>query len=178
LKIFEDAAQMMVSVAIPSAAGIIIGSVFYSGLAVRFSNTVIDLAQSSTLIALILAMFICLLLGMGLTVIAVYILMASLVIPALVSLGVDPLAAHFFAFHYGVHSYITPPVALSAFAAAAIEGWLAGPLSPVLRLCMGTATVAIITHILPFQLTGLSFATLVYIWRRLRQNHAPREESV
>lgn len=72
------------------------------------------------LLGLILAMFVCLLLGMGLTVIAVYILMASLVIPALVSLGVPVLAAHFFAFHFGVHSYITPPVALSAFAAAAI----------------------------------------------------------
>lgn len=238
LKIFEDAAHMMVSVAIPSAAaGIIIGSVFYSGLAVRFSNTIIELAKSSTLVALILAMFICLLLGMGLTVIAVYILMASLVIPALISLGVDPLAAHFFAFHYGVHSYITPPVALSAFAAAAIaktppmrtgvesfrigiaayaipfmfvyspallgqgtwqsvlwatsssalgiialaasmEGWLIGPLSLVLRLCMGAATVSVISHILPLQIAGVAFISLVYIWGRLRQNRAPREQTV
>lgn len=237
LKIFEDAAQMMVSVAIPSAAaGIIIGSVFYSGLAVRFSNTVIELAQSSTPIALILSMFICLLLGMGLTVIAVYILMASLVIPALVSLGVDPLAAHFFAFHFGVHSYITPPVALSAFAAAAIaktppmrtgvesfrigiaayaipfmfvyspellgqgawhamlwstltailgiialaaaiEGWLVGPLSIPLRLCLGLATLAILTPTGPDQVAALLFIILLYGWRRLRQSRASREEA-
>lgn len=240
LKIFEDAAHMMVSVAIPSAAaGIIIGSVFYSGLAVRFSNTVIELAQSSTLIALILASVICLLLGMGLTVIAVYILVASLVIPALVSLGVEPLAAHFFAFHFGVHSYITPPVALSAFAAsaiaktppmrtgvetcrlgiaayaipfmfvyspgllgqgpwhevlwatgvaavgvislaAAVEGWLAGPLSLALRLCVGVAAVAIITPTGLDQIAGLIFIILLYGWRRLRQSHMPatREEVV
>lgn len=237
LKIFEDAAQMMVSVAIPSAAaGIIIGSVFYSGLAVRFSNTVIELAQSSTFIALVLAMAICLLLGMGLTVIAVYILVASLVIPALISLGVDPLAAHFFAFHYGVHSYITPPVALSAFAAAAIaktppmrtgletfrlgiaayaipfmfvyspellgkgawhevimaaavsavgiitlaaavEGWLVGALSSALRLGLGVAAAAIITHVPPVQTAGLAFVAVVFGWRRLRKVRAPREET-
>ncbi len=145
LKIFEDAAHMMVTVAIPSAAaGIIIGSVFYSGLAVRFSNTVIELAQSSTFVALVLAMGICLLLGMGLTVIAVYILMASLVIPALVALGVEPLSAHFFAFHFGVHSYITPPVALSAFAAAAIAK------TPPMRTGFETFRIGLAAYAIPF----------------------------
>ena len=145
LKVLEDAAHMMVDVAIPSAAaGLIIGSVFYSGLAVRFSNTVIELAQNSMFIALVLAMVICLLLGMGLTVIAVYILMASLVIPALVSLGVPPIAAHFFAFHYGVHSYITPPVALSAFAAAAIAK------TPPMKTGFESFRVGIAAYIIPF----------------------------
>ena len=59
---------------------------------------------------------------MGITVTALYILVAALVVPALTKLGVEPMAAHLFAFHFGVHSYITPPVALSAFAAAAIAG--------------------------------------------------------
>lgn len=118
---FEDAARMMVSVAVPSAAaGLIVGAVFYSGLAVRFSGSIIDLAQGSQFLALILAMVICILLGMGVTVTALYILVAALVVPALINLGVDPVAAHFFAFHFGVQSYITPPVALSAFTAAAI----------------------------------------------------------
>ena len=120
---FEDAARMMVSVAVPSAAaGLIVGAIFYSGLAVRFANSIIDLSQGSEVLALVLAMFICLLLGMGITVTALYILVAALVVPALVKLGVEPIAAHFFAFHFGVHSYITPPVALSAFAGAAIAG--------------------------------------------------------
>lgn len=120
---FEDAARMMVAVAVPSAAaGLIVGAIFYSGLAVRFSNSIIDLAQGSQELALVLAMVICILLGMGITVTALYILVAALVVPALIKLGVEPIAAHFFAFHFGVHSYITPPVALSAFAGAAIAG--------------------------------------------------------
>lgn len=120
---FEDAARMMVAVAVPSAAaGLIVGAIFYSGLAVRFSNSIIDLAQGSQELALVLAMFICILLGMGITVTALYILVAALVVPALIKLGVEPIAAHFFAFHFGVHSYITPPVALAAFAGAAIAG--------------------------------------------------------
>jgi TRAP-type uncharacterized transport system fused permease subunit len=113
----------MVAVAVPSAAaGLIVGAIFYSGLAVRFSSSIIELAQGSQELALVLAMVICILLGMGITVTALYILVAALVVPALVKLGVEPIAAHFFAFHFGVHSYITPPVALSAFAGAAIAG--------------------------------------------------------
>ena len=120
---FEDAGRMMVSVAVPSAAaGLIVGAIFYSGLAVRFSNSIIDLAQGNQVLALVLAMVICIVLGMGITVTALYILVAALVIPALIDLGVEPIAAHFFAFHFGVHSYITPPVAFSAFAASAIAG--------------------------------------------------------
>ena len=117
----EDAARMMVSVAVPSAAaGLIVGSIYFSGLAVRFSSSIIDMAQGSEILALMLAMVVCIILGMGITVTALYILVAALIVPALIKLGVEPMAAHLFAFHFGVHSYITPPVALSAFAAAAI----------------------------------------------------------
>ncbi|MEM7696105.1 MAG: TRAP transporter permease [Pseudomonadota bacterium] len=117
----EDAARMMIFVAIPSAAaGLIVGAIYFSGLAVRFSASIMDMSAGSEILALMLAMVVCIVLGMGVTVTALYILVASLIVPILIRLGVEPIAAHLFAFHFGVHSYITPPVALSAFAAAAI----------------------------------------------------------
>ena len=141
----EDAARMMVSVAVPSAAaGLIVGALYFSGLAVRFSTSIIDLSQGSTILALGLAMIICIILGMGITVTALYILVAALVVPALTSLGVEPMAAHLFAFHFGVHSYITPPVALSAFAAAAIAG------SDPMKTGFQAARLALAAYILPY----------------------------
>ncbi len=141
----EDAARMMVSVAVPSAAaGLIVGAIYFSGLAVRFSTSIIDLSQGSTVVALALAMVICIILGMGITVTALYILVAALVVPALVQLGVEPMSAHLFAFHFGVHSYITPPVALSAFAAAAIAR------SDPMKTAFQAARLALAAYILPY----------------------------
>ena len=68
-----------------------------------------------------------LVLGMGLTTTAVYITVAALIVPALEKIGVEPIAAHMYAFYFGVVSTITPPVALAAFAAAAIAG--TGPMA-------------------------------------------------
>ena len=145
LSALEDAARMMVSVAVPSAAaGLIVGALYFSGLAVRFSTSIIDLSQGSTIMALGLAMIICIILGMGVTVTALYILVAALIVPALTSLGVEPMAAHLFAFHFGVHSYITPPVALSAFAAAAIAG------SDPMKTGFQAARLALAAYILPY----------------------------
>ncbi|MDA1091527.1 MAG: TRAP transporter permease [Proteobacteria bacterium] len=141
----EDAARMMVAVAVPSAAaGLIVGALYFSGLAVRFSTSIIDLSQGSTILGLGLAMIICIILGMGVTVTALYILVAALVVPALVKLGVEPMAAHLFAFHFGVHSYITPPVALSAFAAAAIAR------SDPMETAFQAARLALAAYILPY----------------------------
>jgi TRAP-type uncharacterized transport system fused permease subunit len=67
-------------------------------------------------------MIAALILGMGLTTTAVYITVAALVVPSLVKMGVEPIAAHLFAFYYGLVSAITPPVALAAFAGAGIAG--------------------------------------------------------
>ena len=141
----EDAARMMVSVAVPSAAaGLIVGAIYFSGLAVRFSTSIIDLSQGSTILALGLAMIICIILGMGITVTALYILVAALVVPALIQLGVEPIAAHLFALHFGVHSYITPPVALSAFAAAAIAR------SDPMKTAFQAVRLALAAYILPY----------------------------
>ena len=158
----EDAARMMVSVAVPSAAaGLIVGALYFSGLAVRFSTSIIDLSQGSTILALALAMVICIILGMGITVTALYILVAALVVPALTKLGVEPMAAHLFAFHFGVHSYITPPVALSAFAAAAIAG------SDPMKTGFQAARLALAAYILPYMFVYSPGLVAVGAWHEI-----------
>jgi TRAP transporter 4TM/12TM fusion protein len=109
-----------VSVACASA-GVVIGAITISGSGARFSSLVISFSGEYLWIALITTMVISFILGMGLTTSADYIILASLVIPALIKLGVTPLAAHFFGFYFSSVSGITPPVALAAFAAAGIS---------------------------------------------------------
>jgi TRAP transporter 4TM/12TM fusion protein len=123
LSALEEGARMAVPVSIACAsAGLIIGCVFVSGMGLKFANIIVYLARGSLWIALILTMIASLILGMGLTTTAVYITLAALVIPALIQMGVTPIAAHLFAFYFGLVSAITPPVALAAFAAAGIAG--------------------------------------------------------
>ena len=112
-------ATVPVSVAC-ACAGLIIGSVFVSGLGLKFTQSVIDLADGNLLILLALTGVASIILGMGVTTTAVYITVAALIVPALVKIGIEPIAAHMFAFYFGVVSTITPPVALAAFAGAAI----------------------------------------------------------
>ena len=94
--------------------------------------------------ALVLTMFASLILGMGLTTTAVYITLAALVIPAVVKMGVVPIAAHLFAFYFGLVSAITPPVALASFAAAGIAG--SNPMQTGFHSCR----LGIAKYILPF----------------------------
>jgi TRAP transporter 4TM/12TM fusion protein len=121
LKFMENGALKALPVSIACAcAGIVIGSIFVSGLGLKFTNLIIAIADGRLWVALILTMVASLILGMGLVTVAVYITVAALVIPALEAMGVMPIAAHFFAFYFGLVSAITPPVALAAFAAAGI----------------------------------------------------------
>jgi TRAP transporter 4TM/12TM fusion protein len=121
LSAFEEGARMAVSVSVAcAAAGVIIGCVFVSGIGLKFTNVIVSLADGNLWIALFLTMGASLVLGMGLTTTAVYITLAALVIPALIKMGVVPIAAHLFAFYFGLVSAITPPVALASFAAAGI----------------------------------------------------------
>jgi TRAP transporter 4TM/12TM fusion protein len=123
LSALEEGARLAVPVSIACAsAGLIIGCVFVSGMGLKFANIIVQLAGGNLWIALILTMIASLILGMGLTTTAVYITLAALVIPALIQMGVVPIAAHLFAFYFGLVSAITPPVALAAFAAAGIAG--------------------------------------------------------
>ena len=128
LAAFEAGVRATVPVTVACAcAGLIIGSVFVSGLGLKFTQEVIEISNGNLLILLSLTGVSAIVLGMGLTTTAVYITVAALIVPALVKAGIEPIAAHMFAFYFGVVSSITPPVALAAFAAAAIAG--TGPMA-------------------------------------------------
>ena len=118
---FESGIKSTVPVTIACAcAGIIIGSVFVSGLGLKFTQSVIDLSGGMLFPLLCLTAISAIILGMGMTTTAVYITVAALIVPSLIQAGVTPIAAHMFAFYFGVVSTITPPVALASFAGAAI----------------------------------------------------------
>lgn len=125
---FESGVRATVPVTVACAcAGLIIGSVFVSGLGLKFTQEVIEISGGNLFILLSLTGVSAIILGMGITTTAVYITVAALIVPALVKAGIEPIAAHMFAFYFGVVSTITPPVALAAFAAAAIAG--TGPMA-------------------------------------------------
>jgi TRAP transporter 4TM/12TM fusion protein len=126
----EDGARNSIAVALACAcAGIIIGVIFLTGAAVNFTAIVVSLAQELLLLALILTMLAGIVLGMGMPTTPAYIVMVSLLVPALIKLGAPTPAAHMFAFYFAILSAITPPVALAVYAAAGLAKanlWEAG----------------------------------------------------
>ena len=128
-----DGARNTLPVALAcAAAGIIIGIVILTGLGITFTQWVVGLSQNVLLLALILTAMAGIVLGMGMPTTPAYIIMVSLMVPALVKLGVVTPAAHMFAFYFAILSAITPPVALAVFAAAGLArsnlwttGWAA-----------------------------------------------------
>ncbi|MCC6949790.1 MAG: TRAP transporter fused permease subunit [Bradyrhizobiaceae bacterium] len=101
-------------------AGIVIGVLSVSGLGFGLTLTLVSIAGKSLLVLLVLAAVISIVLGMGMPTVAVYVLLAALVAPAMIEAGVLPQAAHLFVLYFGMMSFITPPVAVAAFAAASI----------------------------------------------------------
>lgn len=109
-------------VAATAASGIIILSVTLTGLGSRFSDVVIGVAGGNLLLGLVMAMFASLVLGMGLPTVPAYIVQVGLIVPALVKMGLEPVLAHLFVIYFSCLSMVTPPVALSAYAAAGMAG--------------------------------------------------------
>jgi TRAP transporter 4TM/12TM fusion protein len=101
-------------------AGVIVGTLSLTGLGFQFSSLIVSLAHGNLILLLLLTMTISLILGMGMTSTACYIILAVLVAPSLISMNVQPIAAHFFVFFFGMYSFLTPPVALGAYAAASL----------------------------------------------------------
>ena len=101
-------------------AGIIAGTITMTGLANMLINGIVSVAGSNTIIALFLTMVCCIVLGMGVPTTANYCIMAATCAPILIRMGVPALAAHFFVFYFGIVADLTPPVALAAYAGAAI----------------------------------------------------------
>ena len=114
---------------IGAAAGIMVGIMSISGLAFSMTLQLLALSGDNVFLLLLLIAVLAFVLGIGLPTVSVYILTATLLAPALVKLGVTPMAAHMFVMYNGMLSMITPPVAFAAYAAANIartDGWTTG----------------------------------------------------
>lgn len=103
-----------------AAIGLIIGALAVTGIAGTIANDLVFLAGDNPLVLLIMGALTSFILGIGMTVTAAYIFLAIVLVPALVNAGLDPLASHMFVMYWGMLSFITPPVALAAFAAASV----------------------------------------------------------
>ncbi|MGY4688512.1 TRAP transporter permease [Salibacterium sp. K-3] len=141
----QRGAQMLIPVSTACAtAGIMIGIFGATGLGIRFSQSLIDLASGMLIPALLLMMLACLILGMGLPTTAAYIITAVLGAKALVELGVPLIAAHLFILYFAILSFITPPVALSAFTASGIAA------SKAMKTSISAWRLGLSGYIIPF----------------------------
>jgi TRAP transporter 4TM/12TM fusion protein len=123
LEALRDGAVHTVPVAMACAsAGIVIGIVLQTGLALRFTAFLVELTYGYLVLALLITMMASIILGMGMPTTPAYIMQAALLVPAIIKLGVEPMAAHMFAFYFSCLSAVTPPVALAVYAAASIGG--------------------------------------------------------
>ena len=137
--------QGMITVAAAcGVAGIIAGTITMTGLANMLINGIVALAGSQVIIALFLTMICCIVLGMGVPTTANYCIMAATCAPILVRMGVPIVAAHFFVFYFGIVADLTPPVALAAYAGAAI-----GQANPM-KTALTATKLAIAAFIVPY----------------------------
>ena len=103
---------------ISAAAGFIMGILQLTGLSFALTLYLVDLGAGNVYLLLVIAAVLCIVLGMGMPTLGVYVLLAVLIVPALVETGIPPLAAHMFIIYLGMMSFVTPPVAIAAFFAA------------------------------------------------------------
>ncbi|GGB55545.1 C4-dicarboxylate ABC transporter [Tistrella bauzanensis] len=140
-----DGARNALGVGIACAlVGTIIGVMTLTGLATNFARVIIDVGDQSLFLSLVLTMFTCLVLGMGIPTIPNYIITSSLVGPALLELGVPLIVSHMFVFYFGIMADLTPPVALAAFAASPIAK------ASGLKIGVNCLRIAIAGFVVPF----------------------------
>ena len=125
-------------------AGIIAGTITMTGLANDLINAIVEIAGDKLIIALILTMLCCIVLGMGVPTTANYCIMAATTAPILIRMGVPTMAAHFFVFYFGIVADITPPVALAAYAGSAIAK------SKPMKTAFNASKLAIAVFIVPY----------------------------
>ena len=141
----ENGAKGVISVSVTSAcAGIIVGVIMITGPGLKFTSIITTVSNGNLLIALILSAVVAIILGMGLPTVPAYIVMSSLVAPALIKMGVAPMAAHMFVLYFAVLSCITPPVAIASYAAAAIAD------ANAIKVGFESVRLAVVAYIIPF----------------------------
>jgi TRAP transporter 4TM/12TM fusion protein len=127
-----------------AAAGMIVGVVTKTGLGLKLANGLLDLAGGEILLVLFFTMIASLILGMGSPTTANYVITSTIAAPAIILLGVPDLSAHLFVFYFGIIADITPPVALAAFAAAAVSG------GEPIKTGIDSSKLAIAAFIIPY----------------------------
>lgn len=136
LKLFKTLATtghgVVEIILISAASGLVIGVLNVTGLSFNLTYLLVQIGDGSMITLLVLSAIVCIILGMGLPTLGVYVLLAALVAPALIQVGIEPLGAHLYVLYFGMMSMITPPIAMAAFAAATIAkspavstGWAA-----------------------------------------------------
>ncbi len=142
----ENGARNCLSVAAACGiAGIIAGVVTMTGLGQILISAIVNIAQGRLIVALILTMLCCIVLGMGVPTTANYVIMATTCAPILVNgMGLNIMAAHMFVFYFGIVADITPPVALAAYAGSAIAK------SPPMKTAFNATRLAIAAFIVPY----------------------------
>jgi TRAP transporter 4TM/12TM fusion protein len=165
VRALELAAKMAIQlIAVCACAGIIVGVIGLTGVGLRFSSMLLQVAATSQFLALVFAMGISILLGMGMPTTAAYAVAASVVAPGLQQLGIPPLVAHFFVFYYAVISAITPPVALAAYAGAAIAG------SDAMRTSVTAFKLGLAAFIVPFMFFYSPGLLMADTWGNIAHN--------
>ena len=161
-----DGARHALPVAIACAlVGVIIGVINLTGVAAEFGGRIIAIGEKSLLLALVLTMVTCLVLGMGIPTIPNYIITSSLAAPVLLQLGVPLIVSHMFVFYFGIMADLTPPVALAAFAASPIAK------ETGLKISIQALRVAVAGFIVPYMavyspalmLQGDDYLATVYV---------------
>lgn len=118
----EAVRRWMVVAAITGSVGIMVGALELSGVGLKVSSFIIDVSGGNLILTLVLVGFAALIIGMGLDALPSYITLATIVAPALIDLGVTPMAAHLFVIYWGLSSFFTPPTCLAVYVTAAIAG--------------------------------------------------------
>ncbi len=136
--------EVMQLIAVCAAAGIVAGVIGVTGIGGRFATMLLDIAGASALLAMVFAMVVAIVLGMGVPTTAAYAIAAAVVAPGLIRMGVMPLVAHMFIFYFAILSAITPPVALASFAAASMAQ------ADMWRTSMIALKLGLATFIVPF----------------------------
>ncbi|MFC4168270.1 TRAP transporter permease [Teichococcus aestuarii] len=139
-----SAREMMQLIAVCATAGIVAGVIGLTGVGGRFASLLLEIAGASAFLAMLFAMGVAIILGMGVPTTAAYAIAAAVVAPGLTRMGVEPLVAHMFVFYYATLSAITPPVALASFAAAGMAG------ADLWRTSMIAVKLGLATFIVPF----------------------------
>lgn len=145
LKALDDASRGLLVIGILLAgAQILVSMINMTGLGITLSSMIVSLGGDRVLLVGLIVAAVCMVMGMGIPTTAAYVLVAAVLAPALIKIGVDPLVAHMFVFYYATISVITPPVCIAVFVAAGIAQ---APWGQVAKRALALGAV---TYIIPF----------------------------